>query len=224
MVKFKDKLSSLRTGRGYSQEKFAESVGVSRQAVAKWEAGDSLPEVETLIAISSVFGMTIDSLVKDDLDCGPQRCPLGAPDAEIPSFLCRAKRATYAGHGHEVSSSRPGSHDLQYEEGRLRYYDSYLGGEFFAGEEALWDDGVPFWSMNYVGRVLSEPFSGDFLKESLSLVTEEFPYRGPFLFQNGDFTYRCRAEGAFDWFHGTEEIYHRGTLVYDLLFHGGRIR
>ena len=82
-------------------------------------------------------------------------------------FLIRAKKATYAGKGAETTSSRTKSHDLKYTEGDLMYYDTYLGGEKFAGEEALWISETPYWSMNYVGRVTGENFSGDFLKEAL---------------------------------------------------------
>ena len=81
---------------------------------------------------------------------------------ELVAFLIRAKQKTYAGHGAEVESSRPASHDLRYEEGPLLYIDTFLGGAKFAGEEAVWHDGVPLWSMNYYGRVIGEPFSGDF--------------------------------------------------------------
>ena len=42
-----------------------------------------------------------------------------------------------------------------------------LGGECFAGEEVVWLYENPVWSMNYIGRVIGENFSGDFLKEVL---------------------------------------------------------
>ena len=58
-------------------------------------------------------------------------------DKTIVSFLIRAKRATYAGKGAETTPSRTGSHDLVYRENNLMYYDTYLGGDRFAGEEAL---------------------------------------------------------------------------------------
>ena len=88
-------------------------------------------------------------------------------DKSIVEFLIRAKRATYAGKGAETAPSRIGSHDLVYRENNLMYYDTYLGGSRFAGEEALWISDVPCWSMNYIGRVTGSPFSGDFLKEAL---------------------------------------------------------
>lgn len=138
-------------------------------------------------------------------------------------FLLRAKRATYAGRGPESASSRPCSHDLQYEEGNLLYIDSYLGRLQFAGEEAVWVDGQPVWAMNYVGRVLAEGFSGDFLKEALSKVTPDRPYRGPEEFVNGPHRYTCQVQGEFEWFSGYEAIFSHDKKVYECLFHGGKI-
>ena len=53
---------------------------------------------------------------------------------KIIDFLIKAKKATYASNGNETASSRPNSHDLQYAEGSLKYIDTYLGGDKFAGE------------------------------------------------------------------------------------------
>jgi len=142
---------------------------------------------------------------------------------EIIDFLLKAKKATYAGKGAEVVPSRPNSHDLQYSEGSLKYIDTYLGGDKFAGEEALWKDSAPFWAMNYVGRVIGEGFSGDFLKEALSLVSEEKPFRGPAEYTNGDYTYKCNVDGDFHWFNGVEEIFLNDVKIYECLFHGGDI-
>ena len=104
------------------------------------------------------------------------------------------------------------------------YYDTYLGGDRFAGEEALWISDVPYWSMNYIGRVTGRPFSGDFLKEALLHVPEDMPYRGPEKYVNGDYTYSCSAEGDFDWFQGKETISYRGNPIYECIYHGGLIR
>ena len=145
-------------------------------------------------------------------------------DKKTVEFLIRAKRATYAGKGAETASSRPGSHDLVYSEGDLTYYDTYLGGGRFAGEEALWKSGVPFWSMNYAGRVTGTPFSGDFLKEALLHVPEDAPYRGPETFEKDGYCYSCAAEGDSDWFQGKETICFRGIPIYECYFHGGTIR
>lgn len=144
-------------------------------------------------------------------------------DKGTVDFLIRAKKATYAGNGTEAIPSRPRSHDFQYVEGAFKYIDTFLGSAKFAGEEALWKEDVPFWSMNYVGRTVSEDFSSDFLKEALLLVTEEYPYRGPMQYANGDYSYTCSVKGDFHWFYGYEEIRYKNDLVYDCAFHGGNI-
>lgn len=141
----------------------------------------------------------------------------------IIGFLLRAKRATYAGKGAETAPSRPASHDLIYRENDLLYYDTYLGGNKFAGEEALWIGEKPLWSMNYVGRVTGGHFSGDFLKEALLHVPADKPFRGPEEYASGDYVYRCEVSGEFGWFQGKETISFRGNLIYICYFHGGLI-
>ncbi len=138
-------------------------------------------------------------------------------------FLIRAKRATYAGEGAPSAPSRPASHDLTYCEGNLSYIDTYIGTRCFAGEEALWRDGVPIWAMNYSGRVIGDGFSGDFLKECLLLVPPNMPFRGPPTHCSGGYEYRCEVQGSTDWFVGQETIAKDAVVVYECLFHGGHI-
>lgn len=144
-------------------------------------------------------------------------------NVRVIKFLIDAKKATYAGKGAETKSSRPNSHDLAYEKDGLKYIDTYLGGHQFAGEEALWDNNIPIWAMNYCGRVLSSEFEGDFLKKALLNVPENMPFRGPKEFTSGNFEYRCKVEGDFNWFNGVEEIFKEGKKVYECIFHGGLI-
>ena len=144
-------------------------------------------------------------------------------DGRLVEFLIRAKKATYAGKGAETVSSREKSHDLTYRDGDYMYYDTYLGTGKFAGEEALWIKNTPFWSMNYIGRVIGGPFSGDFLKEALLRVPEDRPFRGPETYSNGDYTYHCENEGTFEWFHGIETICYKGSQIYECIFHGGLV-
>ena len=143
---------------------------------------------------------------------------------ELVDFLIKAKRATYAGKGAETASSRVRSHDLIYREGEYMYYDTYLGGDKFAGEEALWISEIPYWSMNYVGRVTGDNFSGDFLKEALLRVPEDKPFRGPSEYTNGDYTYLCSIDGDYEWFQGRETISFKGEMIYECYFHGGLIK
>lgn len=62
----KDNLIVLRNYHGFSQEKIAEKVNVSRQAYAKWESGTTVPDIEKCSLLAEVYGVTIDSLVKTE--------------------------------------------------------------------------------------------------------------------------------------------------------------
>ena len=65
-MKLNDKILSCRKKAGMSQEALAEKLGVSRQAISKWELGTALPELDNLLAISKLFGVTTDWLLNDD--------------------------------------------------------------------------------------------------------------------------------------------------------------
>ena len=56
----------LRRARGLSQDDVAEALGVSRQSVSKWENNASVPELEKLLALSGLFGVSLDELVTGD--------------------------------------------------------------------------------------------------------------------------------------------------------------
>ena len=64
-MEFHNKLYNLRKQKGLSQEELANRLNVSRQTISKWEVGDSTPEMEKLIAISDMFGISLDELVMD---------------------------------------------------------------------------------------------------------------------------------------------------------------
>ncbi len=59
-----DRIQALRKAKGISQEELADQVGVSRQAVSKWESEQSTPDLEKIIAMSGFFGVTTDYLLK----------------------------------------------------------------------------------------------------------------------------------------------------------------
>lgn len=63
---FQEKLKELRIKNEYSQERLAELLNVSRQAVTKWETGNGMPGIDTLIAIAHLFDVTLDSLLLDE--------------------------------------------------------------------------------------------------------------------------------------------------------------
>lgn len=58
-------LKMYRLTAALTQEQIAEKLGVSRQAVAKWERGESLPDIESCIKLADIFGTTVDMLVRN---------------------------------------------------------------------------------------------------------------------------------------------------------------
>lgn len=60
-----EKIKNLRKEKNLTQEELAEEIGVSRQAVAKWETNGGMPDIENLKALSDYFDISIDDLVKE---------------------------------------------------------------------------------------------------------------------------------------------------------------
>ncbi len=221
---FSEKLQLIRRNKGLTQEELAQKLSVSRQAVAKWEAGQAYPDITNLIGISNLFHVTVDYLVRDQacmVNCVPKQNP---NIQKLIEFRLEANVNTYAAYMNETASTRLDSHDFSYSNGPYTYHDTYVGGEQFGGEEAVWLDGKAQYAMNYFGRVLGQQFSGDFLKEALRHASPDMPYRGPEYYQSGEYTYKCSVAGGICWFQGYEEIYWNTEKVYECYFHGGLLK
>lgn len=67
-MKFGEKLQALRRAKGLSQEQLSEALGVTRQAVSKWELNASVPDVEKLLALSDFFQVSTDYLLKETIE------------------------------------------------------------------------------------------------------------------------------------------------------------
>lgn len=62
-----DKITALRKKAGWSQEELAEQLSVTRQSVSKWEGAQSVPDMDKVVQMSRLFGVTTDFLLKDEL-------------------------------------------------------------------------------------------------------------------------------------------------------------
>ena len=62
-----DKITALRKKAGWSQEELAEQLGVTRQSVSKWEGAQSVPDMDKVVQMSRLFGVTTDFMLKDEL-------------------------------------------------------------------------------------------------------------------------------------------------------------
>ncbi len=94
-----DKIIKLRKKNGWSQEELADKMNVSRQAVSKWEGAQSIPDIEKILIMSNLFGVTTDYLLKDDIE--DEECTDTACDTvrkitlkEANEFIAWRKRAS----------------------------------------------------------------------------------------------------------------------------------
>lgn len=67
-IQIADRLIQLRKNHGFSQEALAEKLGISRQAVSKWERAEASPDTDNLIALAEIYGMTLDQLLDTSRD------------------------------------------------------------------------------------------------------------------------------------------------------------
>lgn len=74
-----DKIILLRKKAGWSQEELAEQLGVSRQSVSKWEGAQSIPDMDKILQMSRLFGVSTDYLLKDEIEQIPQAEPAAEP-------------------------------------------------------------------------------------------------------------------------------------------------
>ena len=63
-----DKIMTLRKKAGWSQEELAARLNISRQSVSKWEGAQSIPDMDKVVQMSRLFGVTTDFLLKDELE------------------------------------------------------------------------------------------------------------------------------------------------------------
>ncbi|MBN2853323.1 MAG: hypothetical protein JXQ23_11370 [Clostridia bacterium] len=77
---------------------------------------------------------------------------------ELTEFIVKAKKNTYASGLGKVESSRRLSTDLYYRENEYEYADSYFGAKEFSGQEVVYRDNLPVWSMNYYGKIIDKNF------------------------------------------------------------------
>lgn len=68
-----DKIIEERKRNGWSQEELAEKLGVSRQSVSKWEGAQSVPDLQRILEMSRIFGVSTDYLLKDGEEAPPRR-------------------------------------------------------------------------------------------------------------------------------------------------------
>ncbi|KXF83073.1 DUF5680 domain-containing protein [Enterovibrio coralii] len=154
---------------------------------------------------------------------------IGFTSESLYAFIVKAKANAYVARAPKCLPSRLGSHDIQFQEGRFQYLDSYFGGTDFLGQETVYFDGEPVWAMNYYGRII-EPsiFDGEkagiVVLDSLSKLYETGHFLGDSVNETELGTYHDTNSGSVESFTGYEWIKFEGKKVYELHYHGGVIK
>ncbi len=92
---FADKLISLRKKNGWSQEELAEKLGVSRQAVSKWESAQTVPDLDKILLMARLFGVSTDYLLKDEIEAEEHVGDGEEPDAKAVKRISLAFAQEY---------------------------------------------------------------------------------------------------------------------------------
>lgn len=99
-----DKIIELRKKNGWSQEELAEKLNVSRQSISKWEGAQSVPDMNRIITMSQIFGVSTDMLLKDELDLASQ-AETYIPDEDARRMVTMEEANSFLEH-RDLSSRR----------------------------------------------------------------------------------------------------------------------
>ena len=86
-----DKIIELRKKNNWSQEELAGKLGVSRQSISKWEGAQSTPDLQRILEMSKLFGVSTDSLIKDEIELGEETG--GFEDSQSPVRMISMEEA-----------------------------------------------------------------------------------------------------------------------------------
>ena len=152
----------------------------------------------------------------------------GRMDIEgLRQFLLESNRAGYAG-GDEKKwiKEADGSTTIPFVKGKWRSHDNFFGGEPYGGRTVVFYEEKAVWMMVYYGWVM-EGVNPDLvygvLRGALMRMPEEYPYRGPQEYEQGEFVYRNKWEGGLNKFSGEETIKQGEKLIYKADYRGGEV-
>ena len=139
-------------------------------------------------------------------------------------FLIDSKKKGYAAGEVSINREEDNSYSTRGEDKEFSFHDNWFGGEPFGGREVVFYEGKPYWMMVYYGQDTGRAEGLiDFLRKSLSQVSEKLPLRGPQEFEEGDFRYENQVEGNIEKFVGVEKIYYKGEEVFKTNYSGGLV-
>jgi hypothetical protein len=148
---------------------------------------------------------------------------------DLRAFLVAARQHAYAGEGGDASPTVSGARQFEFAGGRWRYHDLSVGAERLAGQEIVYQDESPVWTMVYAGgrwpdAELDTAEIYRFLRSALLAEVEHCRLPGRSLFGEEELRYISTGAGDLAWFEGNEEIRYLGGVVYRLVYSGGWVR
>lgn len=138
---FSEKLILLRKQKGLSQEQLADQLNVSRQSISKWESQQALPETLKLIQISEIFGVSLDQLLKDDVELNtpaaiePEVIEVAPEPVKLDMMFCTrcgkensadSKFCGYCGNPFKAFTAPQSSGTLTKDDVDMAYYQANL--------------------------------------------------------------------------------------------------
>ena len=148
---------------------------------------------------------------------------------QLCHFLVKAKKATYAaGDSAQKKIEDDQSTSLIFEDGDFKYHDNYFGGEPFGGREVVFLKNEPVYIMTYYGKVAESVKDFEvvykILQKALTLIPEDYPYRGPKEYSQDGLIYKNSYTGEIDNFSGDEIINtNEGEELYKAKYIGGLV-
>lgn len=145
----------------------------------------------------------------------------------LRQFLIDSNNAGYAGgKSKEWIKESDGSTTIAFEQGAWKSHDNFFGGEPYGGRIIVFYEKKPVWVMVYYGwvekGVEADPIY-EILRNALKQMPEEYPFRGPKEYKEGDFTYANLWNGDVENFSGEEKVTQDGKLLYKANYMGGLV-
>ena len=162
-IEIANRLVELRKGNGFSQEALAEKLGISRQAVSKWERAESSPDTSNLISLAKLYGVSLDELLNTDQEKFESDAPLNNrdifdSDARIEESNPNPEYVNINWHGIHIKEGRDevhigwrGIHIIEGEQDVVRIGKGYG----FDSEGGIWIEGEQWHHNWHIDGVLS---------------------------------------------------------------------
>ncbi len=124
-MKLAEKIMTLRKQCGWSQEELAQQLSVSRQSVSKWESGASVPDLDKILKMSEIFGVSTDTLLKEEMELNERKTTFEdlqneqmKTDTSGMTNFCSNQNSTQQQFGEDTRSEEILTHHVSMQEAR----------------------------------------------------------------------------------------------------------